>query len=363
MSGACRLCARRRWLLGRLSGPLDLCARDPARFWSLLELSDLEIIEAIGGRRRAELRAAHARFEPGAIEDDQDSPSVCRHNRAYPSRLRASSLAPHALGVRDQLERLTQMLDGDLVAIVGTRRASDYGMETARELARGLAACGVTVASGLAEGIPVAVHTGVLEAHGAPLTVMAGGLQRCSPAWCAALYRRVCATGCAISEAPSTLNVHYWCVLGRARTLALLADLVIVVEAEERPSELACAHLARALDKTVAAVPGRVSSRASAGTNSLLMSDARLVRDAQDVLDLLYGVGTRAAPAPSVELEPRLRAVIERVGAGADTLTKLTPPGTRPADIALALTELELRGLLVRGDGGRYVPNVGLTDR
>jgi DNA processing protein len=255
------------------------------------------------------------------------------------------------------------MLEGKVVAIVGTRRASDYGMETARALARGLTASGLTVASGLTEGIPAAVHAGALEAHGATLTAMAGAVERCSPAWCGALYRRIVASGCAISETPSSLPATRWGEPARARTLALLAQLVIVVEADEHPRDLACAHVAQQLGRQVAAVPGRVSSPSSRGTNSLLMSGVRLVRSPQDALDLLYGAGTREATdsaVPSVELEPRLRTVLDQVSRGEDTVGKLTARGAKSADVTLALAELELEGLLVRGDAGRYLPSAGV---
>jgi DNA processing protein len=355
MNGVCSRCARRIWLLEKLSVPLGFRSRDPSRFWDLLELPDRKLIEALGGRRREQLRVAYAQWAPEPPSTGAGGQTVCRHHSAYPASLRYQDLAPHALGVRGGVERLTAMLGEPLVAIVGTRRASDYGMETARTLARGLTASGVIVASGLAEGIPTAVHSGALEAHGRTLTVMAGGIERCSPAGCSGLYRRIVDGGCAISETPGSPRSPRWGEAARARTLALLARLVIVVEAEEHPRELACAHLALRLGRAVAAVPGRVSSRASSGTNSLLMDGAQLVRGPQDALDLLYGVGKHHEPESSIKLEPRLQMVLEHVGGGLDTVAKLAARGPKSIDIALALAELELQGLLVRGDGGRYV--------
>jgi DNA processing protein len=363
MSGICAQCERRSWLLEQLSVGLAFRARDLPRFWGLLELPDAELIDAIGGRRGAELHVAYAQWEPSPAQAGEGVERICRHHRAYPASLQSNAVAPHTLSVRGGVERLGGLLEETVVAIVGTRRASDYGTETARGLARGLAASGVTVASGLAEGIPAAVHSGALEAHSATLTVMAGGVERCSPAWCSALYRNITSSGCAISETSSSPRVWRWGEPARARTLALLAQLVIVVEAEERPWELACAHVAQAHGRLVAAVPGRVSSPVSRGTNSLLMGGARLVRSPQDALDLLYGIGMREATdssIESVELEPRLATVLERVGAGEDTVAKLAARGIKSADVAVALTELELRGLLLRGDGGRYMPSVGV---
>jgi DNA protecting protein DprA len=363
VSHCCSKCARRQWLLGVLSTRLDFCARDPVRFWRLLELSDVDLIDAIGGRRRAALHAAWGQWEPRDIDSREDMESICPHHPAYPSRLCESMLAPHALSVDGGLIRFADISEEAVVAIVGTRRASDYGMEIARELAHGLAASGVTVASGLSEGIAVAAHSGALEAAGMTFTVMAGGLDRCYPAWCRSLYRRVIANGCAISEAPRDLPSRSWSVMARARTLALLAELVIVVEAEERPWELACADIAQELGKPVAAVPGRLNSPASRGSNSLLMRGAQLIRGPQDALDLLYGIGARRVPEPMVKIEPQLQRVLERVGSGGDTLAKLTARGSESDSIAQALVELELRGLLLRGDGGRYVTRVGMPTK
>jgi DNA processing protein len=362
MSGICEQCERRSWLLAKLSVRLDFKARDLSRLWSVLELPDLEMIEALGGRRRDDLHAAYAEWEPAPGQAEQRPQALCRHHCEYPRSLREDALAPHALDVRGEVERLTGMLDEKVVAIVGTRRASDYGMETARELARGLAASGVTVMSGLSEGIAMAAHEGALEAEGATLTVMKGGVERCSPAVCAPLYRRTLASGCAIGESHESTRARSWWQCGRIRTLALLAQLVIVVEAEEHPWELACARLAWSRARHVAAVPGRVSSPTSSGANSLLMSGARLVRGAQDALDVLYGVGVHCTSDPTVEpvrLEPHLAAVLERVSAGEDTMAKLTAHTDQSGEIAVALTELELRGALVRGDAGRYLPRGG----
>jgi DNA processing protein len=359
VNGACPQCTRRDWLLARLSRRLDLRGRDLTRFWSLLELEDNELIDAIGGTHSDELRAAYAQLDPESLKRGEDVETVCRHQHGYPTSLRGNALAPHTLSVRGGTKRFGRMLEQTVVAIVGTRGATDYGVETARGLARGLAAAGVTVASGLAEGIPAATHLGALEARGTTFTVMASGVERCSPAWCGELYRRVIDSGCAISEVPSGQRARCWSELARTRTLALLAQLVVVVEADERPWELACAQIAQAFGKRVAAVPGRVNSPASRGTNALLLNGAQLVRSPQDALDLLYGVGVREASETSVELEPRLRMVLDQVGAGRDTMAKLTAFGPEPAEVALALTELELQGLLVRGDGGRYVPSAG----
>jgi DNA processing protein len=360
MSGICQTCARRAWLLGKLDGRLDRAVehRDQSYFWGLLELGDLELIDALGRQQRGELHAAYTDWQPAPRDRTGRPAALCRHHAGYPRSLRDDALAPHSLELRGGAERLRSLLDEEVVAIVGTRAASDYGMEVARELGRGLAASGVTVASDLAEGIARAALAGALEADSAALVVTSGGVERCTPAWCAPLYRRVLEDGCAIGESRANSRRRRWCGYASARTLALLAQLVIVVEARDEPWDLACANVAFSRARHVAAVPGRVSSACSRGSNSLLMSGARLVRGPQDALDALYGIGICQAghSLGQPELQPRLASVLERVSAGQDTLAKLAAGGAHSDDVAVALAELELCGLLSRGDGGRYVP-------
>src|SRR5580693_5772492 len=134
MNGACRQCLRRQLLLGLLSRRLDVCARDLTRFWQLLELSDPDTIDAVGGRSRSQLHLAYRRFAPEANRQHDEIQMSCRHSYSYPLPLRNRKIAPHALGVRGDVERLAEMLEAPVVAIVGARRASDYGVEIASEL-------------------------------------------------------------------------------------------------------------------------------------------------------------------------------------------------------------------------------------
>ena len=291
--------------------------------------------------------------------------TIHRHAPGYPRALEGSPGAPRMLYVLGGRERLARLLAQPVVAIVGSRRPTDYGMEMASSLARGLAASRVTVISAFANGIAAAAHAGALEIDGPTVTVMAGGVDRVEPASRRGLYERVIACGCAIAEPPCGMTQSRWSAIARARTVAALAAVTIVVEADDSPWDLRVARTALALGRTVAAIPGRVTSPVSRGTNALLMEGAPLVRGPGDALDVLYGVGApskrRPAPPARAKLEPRLQAVLEQVGAGRDTPGKLTSAGEDAGEALLALAELELMGLLGRGDGGRYVPRESLT--
>ena len=355
---ACVSCSRRSWLLAELSGPLDYQCRDRGRLLDLLELSDEDLLRAVAGRRRQELSSACARFDVRDVSPAQGVEAVCRHDPSYPPALNDPG-GPRMLNVAGGLDRLRALTDTPTVAIIGSRRATDYGMEMAKSLARGLAASGVTVAGGLSDGIAVAALAGALEVDGRTITVVHGGLDVACPVGRRSLYRRVGQSGCALSELPCGCGPRRWTHAGGERIIARLAELTVVVEALDSPGELAGARIAQALGRTVAAVPGRVTSRASGGTHALLMNGAHLVRGPVDALELLYGPQAPAAAGLATaqdELEPRLRDVLDRVGAGDDTPGKLTRAGEDAGGALLALSELELLGLLARGDGGRYVP-------
>ena len=165
--GACARCRRRSWLLGELSGPLDYCARDRTRLIELLALADEELLECA---RRAD---AHRSCEPAtsALASSIRSGNLAMRRSAativaIPRALRGAS-APHMLAIAGGAERLTRLTAAPVVAILGSRSASDYGMEMARSIARGLAASGVTVTAALTDGVAVAAHAGALDASGA----------------------------------------------------------------------------------------------------------------------------------------------------------------------------------------------------
>jgi DNA processing protein len=360
---ACGDCRRRSWLLGELSAILDLNCRADGRLFELLALDDRELMQALGGRRRAELQQSYARFRADRLPHACGVAELCMHDERYPHELSAAGACP-MLHVAGGLERLHELARRPVVAIVGTTRASDYGRATASDIARGLAASGGTVAGLLSGGIAAAALAGALEGGGGTLAACGSGLDVAPATRRRALRSQLMHGGCAVSALECGVDGRRWGVASAERTLAALATVTLVVEAHERPRELAVARIARSLDKTVAAVPGRVTSAAASGCHVLLRDGALLVRDAADVLELLYEADDQAPVRPAAqatitgplaEIEPRLRTVLERVGAGEDTPGRLAGGQHDAAEVLRALSELELLGLLSRGDGGRYV--------
>jgi DNA processing protein len=355
MRGACDACLKRAWLLRALAGHLDAVR---AEIDEVLALSDHELIAAVAGRSRRDLARRLTRWRPDhAISDARGAglALICRCHPEYPPRLRELTCAPAVLHVAGGLERFLEAVSEEPVAIVGARRASTYGLETARALGRGLAAAGLTVVSGMALGIDAAAHEGVLSVAGPPVVVLPGSADDPYPRSSRRLYRKIIKVGAAISELPPGTPVRRWTFVARNRIIAALSAATVVVEAAAGSGALLTAEYARGLGRPVGAVPGRITSPQAAGTNGLLAEGARLVRGAQDVLDTLYGAGVRAAaPAHRPELTGDAQEVLQALAAGCDTADALATEQITPVRALPALAWLELSGYIRREPGGRF---------
>jgi DNA processing protein len=242
-----------------------------------------------------------------------------------------------------------------IVAIVGARRASRYGVEVARSLARGLTSAGLTVVSGMASGIDSAAHDGALAA-GPTVAVLPGGADRPYPAARRALYRRIVATGGALSELPPGTSVRRWMFPARNRITAALAAMTVVVEAGERSGSLMTAAVARELGRPLGAVPGQVTSPLAKGPHRLLAAGASLIGGPEDVLDRLFGpeAAARLPVRFRPPLDPPLTALLDGLRTGRTTAEALSRAGLGAGDGLAALTSLELAGYVRRQPGGTF---------
>jgi len=353
---ACDGCLRRTALIAALSGRLDVEWRRREATARVLALSD----EALLAIAEAPARRGYEEFAPAAARAAAERAGVavvCRCSPAYPDRLRALPDPPAVLHVLGQVGALA---DPDAVAIVGARHATSYGLDVSRALGRGLSAAGVPVVSGMALGVDAAAHQGALQAAAAPVAVLAAAAERPYPARNRRLHEAIAQRGCVVSELPPATSAYRWCFVARNRIVAALAAVTVIVEAAERSGSLTTADFAADIGRTVAAVPGRVTNRTAAGTNSLLQAGAALVRNGGDVLELLAEATGRPRPAPVPRdppgLEPALRRLLDAVEDGRGTLGALAGTPEDAKTVLAGLAELEFRGLIRRTFGGRYEP-------
>ncbi|MBV8953553.1 MAG: DNA-protecting protein DprA [Solirubrobacterales bacterium] len=352
---ACQRCLARTWLVERLAANLE-----PARgrIQEVLALSNERLIAAVAGaaaeRVRAELlafdaEAAHAHAARHGVE------MICRCDADYPDRLRGLVSPPAVLHVAGGVGRCLHLLAAEPVALVGSRRGSQYGLDVARALGRGLACAGIPVISGMANGIDSAAHSGALISGGLTVAVLPAGAHRAYPPAKRALHAEIVAVGAAVSELPGADGVRRWMFPARNRLIAALSAMTVVVEASERSGALVTAANARSLHRRVGAVPGRVTSSLSSGTNELLVRGADVVRNPQDVLDLLYGQGAHVLAAPpKPPLAPELDLLLAAVAEGHDTAGALERAGFPAEQHLAALASLELAGYVRREPGGRF---------
>lgn len=205
--------------------------------------------------------------------------------------------APYVLWVRGASSFLARPLS-DFVTITGARASTSYGDLVARELAAAVAADERVVVAGGAYGIEGAAHQAALAAGGDTIAVLANGVDRPYPAGRRDLLDRVADVGVLVSEVPPGTVPTRHRFIARARLMAALSSATVLVEAGFRSGSLAVAHRASELGRGVGAVPGPVTSAASAGPHSLLQTaEASLVADAADLASLVKHKGSRQASA------------------------------------------------------------------
>ena len=282
---------------------------------------------------------------------------------ALPLPLRAIPDPPSRLFCRGDPASLAK----PSVAVVGSRRCTRQGAELAFELARDLAAQGVSVVSGLAYGIDAAAHRGALASadkpgDGATVAVLGGGLDRIYPGGHRQLAVQIVAAGGAVvteyGGAKSARKHHF---PARNRIVSGLCMGVVIVEASVRSGSLITARMALEQGREVMAMPSSIASPLSAGCHRLIREGAALVESAEHVLEEL-GL-ERAEPKPPAEEEPpRDDAVLAAVQATTTPVDAIVAATDLPLETVLQrLAELEIDGAVVAHGGGfARTPGKGL---
>lgn len=321
-------------------------------------LDALRSVEGIGAELGAAIAGWESRIDlPGELRLIREIGARIVTQRApeYPPQLRQIHNPPIVLYVWGELlER-----DRHALGVVGSRKTSHYGMESAKKLSYQLAYAGLTVVSGLARGIDTAAHQGALAAHGRTVAVIGSGLMELYPPENQALAEKIATSGAVISEfpmkfPPSTQTFPY-----RNRIVAGWGSGVLVVEAGLSSGALITANQALENGRLVYAVPHPIDRPTSMGGNRLIQQGAKLVMSASDILDDLESLfpGMPQEPrAQEISLTEQEAGVLAQVRADETGLDEIVNGSELPLHkVSATLLSLEMKRLVKQLPGQLYV--------
>ena len=214
--------------------------------------------------------------------------SICTyHDGAYPSRLKNIADPPILFYYKGKLAGLDS---SPVIGVVGTRKASAYGINTAKKMGYQIAKCGGILVSGLAEGIDGNAMAGALTAGGMVVGILGCGVDVVYPAMHKSLYRDTEKNGCLISEFPPKTPPYKWNFPKRNRLISGLSNGVLVVEAPHGSGSLITARQAADQGRDVFVVPGNIDVDTFRGSNALLRDGAIAVGSGWDVVSEYAGL-------------------------------------------------------------------------
>ena len=297
-------------------------------------------------------------FDAGAVEDHLATRGIevlTLADEGYPDALRSIPDPPPALYVDGTLPQTV------CVALVGSRKASSTGIETARALGLALSERGVCVVSGLALGVDAAAHEGAVCGGGPTVGVLGCGIDVVYPRSNRNLFDSVRRSGSLVSEYYLGEAPLAWRFPARNRIIAGLATTVVVVEAPEQSGALITARHGLDAGRDVWAVPGPPCVRECRGSNGLLADGAGVLWDIPEFVEAVAPLGGETLRDGSFELPPASlpdaeAAVLSGVGLeprGVDAVAKHS--GVEMQEVLPALALLELKGFVNRDGVGAYV--------
>jgi DNA processing protein len=333
-----------------------------ARFGSpecVLNASSRELLEVAGISPNAvESILSHN----GREEAERECAEVRRHgirivtflDREYPKPLLEIRDYPPFLYVRGELRG-----DEMSVAVVGSRRASTYGLSATERISRDLAVAGIAVVSGMARGIDTAAHRGALKGGGRTIGVLGCGIDVVYPPENRPLYRQLEAEGAIVSEFPMGTAPLAENFPRRNRIISGLSRGVVVVEAAAGSGSLITVQYALEQGREVFAVPGNINSGASRGTNALIKEGAKLVDSIEDILAEIRGFvpaqGGKAEPPASFSLTPEEALIFTLVAESPLHIDDIiVQSALTVGEVSATLLRLELKGAVRQLPGKHF---------
>lgn len=337
------------WLAQSLIGSVKLnklfAIYSAAEVWEAF--SEEPKLKDFFGDRYAALRKTHSiEYVDGALDRlKRQGIGVVTRAGKMPERLRQDEVSPPAvLYYRGD----AALACTDCLAVVGTRRASRYGAEAVNALTPDLVRAGLTIVSGLATGIDGYALRAALDAGGRPISVLAAGLDKPTPAANVPLFEEIADKGLVISEYPPGTDANRFTFPERNRLISGLSIGVVVAEAPEKSGALITADYALEQGRELFAVPGPITSASAKGSNALLKEGAHLTLTAADILEQLgYGLPRPAESAALTRLDPELQEIAGLLRDGDMHFDALCARlAVKPYELSSRLTMLELTGII-----------------
>lgn len=311
--------------------------------------------------------AQYKTFAPAAKKELENL--YCRHinivtfnDPDYPPLLKHIADAPPFLTYLGTMDNTAPC-----IAIVGSRTATSYGLNTAGNLACKLAKTGFQIVSGMARGIDTAAHKGALNANGKTIAVLGSGLNNIYPKENKNLFNTISQNGTVFSEFKLDAEPLAANFPRRNRIIAGLSCGTIVVEAAKRSGSLITARLAGEYNREVFAVPGSIASKKSEGTHSLLKQGAKLVETEIDIIDELHHlIHPKNKKLTANPLQKQISTQFKEIKTDQDMILQLIEPypvhidvlieksGLMPSLVSSVLFDLEIDGKITRHQGNYY---------
>jgi len=288
-------------------------------------------------------------------------------DKEYPKLLSEIKNAPFLLYIRGDRQILYSAQNdpssgsgqAKYIAVVGTRRATQYGREVTKILTEELVASGFTIVSGLAIGIDAISHKTAIENAGMTIAVLGCGVDCCYPRENQSIYNSIVGKGVIISEFPLGMKPTQWTFPSRNRIIAGLSDAVLVTEGAEDSGSLITANYAIKFNRKVFAVPGPVTSTMSKGPYKLISKGAKLVTKAEDIFKELktqmseVKTTTKKSKLKDATVEEKkILKLLEDEALHFDELVRKT--GMQPSDISSLLSVMEIKGAVKGLNGGVF---------
>ena len=278
---------------------------------------------------------------------------------SYPTLLKTIPDPPVVLYVKGELRA-----EDPSVALVGSRKATTYGLNVAQSLARDLSKAGLTIVSGLARGVDARAHSVVIQEQGRTIGVLGSGIDVIYPSEHRSLADRIAKSGALISEFPMGTPPNRENFPVRNRIISGLSEAVVVIEASRKSGSLITARMATEQGRDVLAVPGNIFSESSQGCHALIKDGAGLVESWTDVIRVLPEKITEKLILPDQDDEASSENLTEMEKAIIALLSFEQPKhidqlagvaGMRPQDILGTLVSLELKSLISQVPGKQFI--------